>query len=105
MVSTREFKEQEWNQTAIHDSLAHHRVIWKFNLLGAPLFGGVWEKLVRCCKKAMYSILGCRGFTMPLLTTTICLVEQAVNGRPLLLVSEDREYPEAVTPNHFLWAV
>ena len=80
--SARKFKElaKDWNQTAIHDSLAHHRVIWKFNPPGAPHFDGVWERLFRSCKKAMYSILGSRGLNLPVLTTNMCLVEQTLNG-------------------------
>ena len=102
--SAREFRELaiEWNQSAIHDQLAHQRIVWKFNPPGAPHFGGVWERLVRSCKKAMYSILGSRCLTLPVLTTTMCLVEQTLNGRPLTPVSHDPEDLEALTPNHFL---
>ena len=102
--SAREFRELaiEWNQSAIHDQLAHQRIVWKFNPPGAPHFGGVWERLVRTCKKAMYPILGSRCLTLPVLTTTMCLVEQTLNGRPLTPVSHDPEDLEALTPNHFL---
>ena len=102
--SAREFRELaiKWNQSAIHDQLAHQRIVWKFNPPGAPHFGGVWERLVRSCKKAMYSILGSRCLTLPVLTTTMCLVEQTLNGRPLTPVSHDPEDLEALTPNHFL---
>ena len=97
--SAREFRElaRAWNQTAIHDSLAHHPAIWKFNP-GEPHFSGKWKRLVRTCKKAMYSILGSSGLTLPVLSTTMCLVEQTLNGRPIIPVSDDPEDLEALTP-------
>ena len=36
------------------------------------------------------------------LNTTFCLVEQALNYRPLTPVSDEPNELEAVTPNHFL---
>ena len=50
----------------------------------------------------MYSTLGSRGLTLPVLKTTMCLVEQTLNGRPLTQVSHDPGDLEALTPNHFL---
>ena len=34
--------------------------------------------------------------------TTMCLVEQTLNARPLTSVSDDPDDLEALTPNHFL---
>ena len=34
---------KNWNRTAIHDSLAHHRVIWKFNLLRRITLVAYWK--------------------------------------------------------------
>ena len=50
----------------------------------------------------MFAILGNRRLTLPVLTTTMCLVEQTLNARPLTSVSDDPEDLEALTPNHFL---
>ena len=102
--AAREFKEcfSEWNQDAISENLAKQRVVWQFNPPGAPHFGGIWERLVRSCKKSMIAILGSRRLTLPVLTTTMCLVEQTLNSRPLTPVSDDPEDLEALTPNHFL---
>ena len=58
--SARELKEyiNSRNQDQITSELALKHIAWKFNPPGAPHFGGVWELLVRSCKKAMMAILG-----------------------------------------------
>ena len=73
------------------ERLARGQMIWKFNPSGAPHSGGIWERLVRSCKKAMFEILGNRRLTLSRLTTTKCLVKQILNARPLTPVSDDAE--------------
>ena len=68
---------------------------------GAPHFGGVWERLVRSCKKAMICILGNRSLTDESLTTTMCLVEQTLNARPITPASDDPDDLEALTNKPF----
>ena len=82
--------------------MARGYIIWRFNPLGVPHFSGVWERLVRSCKNSMFAIFGNRRLTLPVLTTTNCLVEQTMNARPLTPVSDDPEDLEALTLNHFL---
>ena len=48
------------------------------------------------------AIVGNRTLTDDVLSTTMCLVEQILNSRPLTSVSDDPEDLEALTPNHFL---
>ena len=91
-----------WNQSDIETSLAQKDIKWKFNPPGAPHFGGIWERLVRSCKKAMIAVLDGRPLTDDVLITTMCLVEQTLNARPLTRVSDDPDDLEALTPNHFL---
>ena len=74
----------------------------EFNPPAAPHFGGVWERLVRSCKKAMYAVLSNRSVTEDVLSTTMCLVEQKLTDRPRTPVSSDATDLEAITPNHFL---
>ena len=74
-----------WNKVRIEEHLIQQGFRWKFN----PPAGGVWERLVRSCKKAMYAVLGNRSVTEDVLSTTMCLVEQTLNGRPLTPVSSD----------------
>ena len=61
---------------------------------GAPHFRGVWERLVKSCKRA--------GVADEVLTTTMCLVELTLNARPLTAASNDPKDLEALTPNRFL---
>ena len=49
-----------------------------------------------------YTILGTRRLTDEVLHTTFCLVENALNSRPLTHVSADPCDLNALTPNHFL---
>ena len=100
----REFAEYvaAWNKEGIEEHLIQRGIRWKFNPPAAPHFGGVWERLVRSCKKAMYAVLGNRSVTEDILSTTMCIVEQTLNARPLTPVSSDVNDLEALTPNHFL---
>ena len=90
-----------WNQSDIETSQAQKDIKWKFNPLGAPHFGGIWERLVRSCKKAIVAVLDGRSLTDDVLITTMCQVEQTLNARPLKSVSDDPDGLEALTPNHF----
>ena len=61
----------------------------------APHFAGEWERLVRSWKKAMIIIPGNRALTDESLTTTMCLVEQTLNARPITQASDDPNDLEA----------
>ena len=99
----REFKQYvaAWNKDRIEEHLDQQGIRWKFNLPAAPHFEGVWERLVRNCKKAMYAELGDRSITEDVLSTTMCLVEQTLNARELTPVSSDVWDLEAITPKSF----
>ena len=49
----------------------------------------------------MFAIFEGRSFTDEILNTTMCLVKQTLNARPLTPVSDDPNNFEALTPNHF----
>ena len=57
---------------------------------------------MRSCEKAMMAVLDGKSLTDDVLATTMCLVEQILNARPLTSVSDDTDDLEALTPNHFL---
>ncbi|XP_013178833.1 PREDICTED: uncharacterized protein LOC106125965, partial [Papilio xuthus] len=69
---------------------------------GAPEMGGAWERLVRSVKTALKVVLKERAPHFDTLSTLMCEVEALINSRPITYVSTDPNYPEALTPNHFL---
>ena len=91
-----------WNQKVISSKLAHKGITWKFNPPAAPHHGGPWERMVRSVKRSFYATLGNRRLTDEVLNTTMCLVEQILNNRPITPVSSNHDDLEALTPNHFL---
>ena len=91
-----------WNKEGIEEHLIQRGIRGKFNPTAASHFGGVWERLVRSCKKAIYAVLGNRSVTEDLLSTTMCIVTQTLNARPFTPVSSDVNDLEALNPNHFL---
>ena len=93
VVAAREMREwiEAWNQSDIEQSLAQKQIKWKFNPPGARQLGGVWERMVRSCKKSTIAIVGNRTLTYDVLSTKMCLVGQILSSRPLTSVSDDPE--------------
>ena len=50
----------------------------------------------------MIAVLDGQFLTDDVLITTMCLIEQTLNARPLTSDSDDPDDLEAFTPNHFL---
>ena len=91
-----------WNKEGIEQHLVQRGIKWKLNPPTAPHFVGVWERLVRGCKKSIYVVLGNRSVTEDVLSRTMWIVKQTLNARPLTSVTSDANYLEALTPNQFL---
>ena len=102
--AAKEIKQfiDNWNKQDIADNLTQKEIKWSMNPPGAPHFGGVRERLVKSCKRTMVAVLVERSMSDEVLTTTMCLVEQTLNARPLTAASNNPKDLEALTPNHFL---
>ena len=70
-----------------------------FNPPAASHMGGVWECLVRSCKKAP-DVLRNQVLTHEVFLTAFA--EWLVNSRPLTEVSSDVDDLKALTPYHFI---
>ena len=93
---------EKWNTLSIASELANRGIKWRFNPPSAPHQVGIWEWLVRRFKRILYTIIGTRRLTDEVLNTTFCLVECALNSRPLTPLSANPSDLGAITPNHFL---
>ena len=93
---------ESWNKLAAA-VFVQKGIKWKFNPPSAPHNGGSWERLVRSVKRVLYDILGNRSVTEEVLRTTLCLVEQSLNARPITAVSiTPLDLETTLTPNHFI---
>ena len=104
MGADRELKRilEDWNQSAIADFLSQKGIQWHFNPPASPYFGGIWERLVQSCKKALKVVLHGQVVTDEVLETAFAETEALVNSRPLTKVSSDGSDLEELTTNHFL---
>ena len=92
---------ETWNQQA-PTRLVHRSIEWEYNTAGALHHGGLWERLVKSCKRSLYSILGARTLTPKVLDTAFFSVGQSLNPRSLTPVGGDLVFLENVMPNQFL---
>lgn len=97
----RSFKEIN-EEAAVKNELTNRGLEWHFISPASPHMGGAWERLISSVKTALRVILKERAPREEVLITLLAEVENIVNSRPLSHVSVDPEYPESLTPNHFL---
>ena len=74
------------------DYLAHHNILWQFNLSMAPWWGGQFERLVGVVKQAFYKATERALLMFDELKEMVLDVEVAVNNRPLSYVEDDVEF-------------
>lgn len=86
----------------VTDFAVTNKIKWCFIPPSAPFMGGAWERLVKSIKTALLVTLRERAPKDETLVTLLAEAESVVNTRPLTHVSPDPDYPEALTPNHFL---
>ncbi len=78
-------------------------ISWRFNPPYASHYGGVFERLIRAAKEALYHVLPAHlTLTLEELSTAFAVVEGILNSRPLSYASSDAADATPLTPNHFL---
>ena len=101
-VAASKWLKKIMNDEKTQDYLAHHNILWQFNLARAPWCGGQFERLIGVVKQAFYKAIGWEKLTFSELEELILDVEVAVNNRPLTYVEDDVEFP-VLTPNVMLY--
>ncbi|XP_045032068.1 uncharacterized protein LOC123474202 [Daphnia magna] len=96
--------EQELRQALeeLQTIMSCQQIEWHFSPQYGPHFGGVWERLVQSCKRAMKISVRTRLVTDRVLRTVVAEVAALLNSRPLTHLSMDPDDPDPLTPNHFL---
>ena len=90
------------NQTKIENSLIDKGVTWKLNPPSSSWMGGSWEYVAQLTKRSLKSILKYRPVYEESLRIFLIDVEFTLNSRSLLPLSDDINFLDALTPNHFL---
>ena len=86
---------QKWNRQRIHEYLLQQEVRWIFNSPAASHHGGIWERCIRTTRTILNlneQVLNDEG-----LPTLMCEVEAAINGRPIMKVSEESRDLQALS--------
>ena len=74
---------------------------WKFNLAGAPWWGGFFERLIGIMKRSLSKVIGQSLLTFQELEEVLLDVETTMNNRPLMY--QGKEFKKPVhTPNTLL---
>jgi len=94
------WKELDWGK--IQKVNGMEKIIWKFNPLAAPWWGGFWERLIRPVKDLLKRTLGSSKMSYDKLRTYIIEASAVINGRPLTTVTEDTDDLQPLTPAMFL---
>ena len=76
--------------------------VWRHYAPYAPHMGGVVESMVRCSKRALFSVLQTYNFSDEELQTALVMGENLINRRPLGMLSDTDDSLLPLTPLHFL---
>ena len=77
-------------------------VAQRFILPVWPWWDGFYERMVRSVKSTLKKVLGKAIVTFEELQTILCEIEEVLNSRPLVYVSED-DLHESLTPFHLMY--
>ena len=102
--AAREIKELVdcMDQEKIQRLTSNKGIDWQFNPPEAPHFGGVFERMIKAAKRAIYAVLKEADVDDEELQTVFTGTESLLNSRPLTTVSGDVNDELVLTPNHFL---
>jgi len=94
---TENHKKTTW------DRLTEDGVLWHFIPPRSSHFGGLWEAAMKSMKSLLGKVLCEAHLTFEELATVLMRTEACLNSWPLTFLSSDKDnYPNYLTPEHFL---
>ena len=97
-------KEMENVEVSSYSGAEHEndsKLKWVFNPPYSPHFGGIFESMVKCAKRAMDAIIGRASLSDEDLDSVFVEIEGILNSRPLCAASKDIKGELELTSNHF----
>ena len=101
----RELSEafESWKQSQTTETVEKMGIDFHFGAPDCPSAGGVWERLVRSCKKHLKVLLRNEAITDTVFSTVLCEVSAIMNRRPITYATNDIDDPQALSPINFLF--
>lgn len=93
---------QNIHHSGVVGAMSSTGIDFKVNPPGAPLMGGIWERLIGLVKKITPKDLYNQPLRDETLQTFFTEAEHNVNSRTMTRVSSDPADLKAITPNNFL---
>ncbi|XP_061724327.1 uncharacterized protein LOC133530432 [Cydia pomonella] len=93
---------EELDKSLLTTYAANRGVTWNFIPPASPHMAGAWERIIRSIKTTLKVTLKERAPREEVLLTLLAEAENMSNSRPLTHVSVEPDYPEGLTPHHFL---
>ena len=80
-------------------SQSYSSIEWLFIPLRSHNFGGLWEAAVKSMKQRLRRVMGNSILTYEEMTTILCQIEQVLNNRPLMALTNNPDDIFALTPS------
>lgn len=94
---------KEVDNEEIEQRLVKFGINWEFIPVRTPHFGGCWERMIGCFKRAISAVIPeNRYLNDEMLHTVFVETEYILNSRPYILESDEPHDPSSLTPNDVL---
>ena len=88
-----------WRRWSKAGAQSYHSIEWLFIPPRSPNFGGLWEAAVKPMKHDLRRVMGNSILTYEEMTTILCQIEQVLNNRPLMALTNNPDDIFALTPS------